>query len=423
MKLLNQEFSTITFEDIVTHCGEKHPEGIQLDYKEDYPQKEVSKLLAAFSNKRGGLIIIGVKENRISGIPESWDGIKINAKLVERVHQQALSVTPLPSYQVRITDEKKGKVFLLIRVNEGDSTPYFVKNDSNVWVRTGNIRNPVGLAEPEWLELLYKKRSRADKARKNYLSIAETVFKSGLELEEKKRLRLIEEAKSKGDGSERNYAKDKLGTEVELCTIAIQPVNPNKAMIRPSEIIDRAKDFRAHNNFCEFPDLNLRPIPEGAMKFEHSHNGYIECQQLYSSGLLHYRFDVKTTDRESGQPIIYCSHILGSLAAMLLASRSFYALVGYQGVIKVGLKLDIKDRNINFFRLTGNNTFFFDTYEEALLPNYKWEYTSDTAELNDTNELMKLYCQIADDIHWSFGYKGIPVAVVQKFLTDIQINF
>jgi len=194
MKLLNQDFTTITFDDIVAHCREKHPEGVQLDYKESYPQSDLSKLFVAFSNKQGGLIIIGVKENRTTGIPETWRGIGIDAKLVERVHQQALSVTPMPSYQVRMTDEKKGMVFLLIRIDEGDSTPYFVKNDSNVWVRTGNIRNPVDIAEPEWLELLYKKRSRADKARKNYLSQAETVFDSGLVLEEKKRIAPMQES-------------------------------------------------------------------------------------------------------------------------------------------------------------------------------------------------------------------------------------
>jgi|CXWL01.1.fsa_nt_gi hypothetical protein len=422
MKILNQDFSTITFDDIVAHCGEKHPEGVQLDYKENYPQKDLSKLFAAFSNTRGGLIIIGVKENRTTGIPETWNGIVIDATLVERVHQQALSVTPLPSYQVRMTDEKSGMIFLLIRIDEGASTPYFVKNDANVWVRTGNIRNPIGIAEPEWLELLYKKRSRAEKARKNYFSVAETVFKSGLELEEKKRLRLIEEAKSKGDGSEKTYAQNKLGTEVEPCTITIQPFYPSKAMIRPLEIIDKARDFRIQNNYCDFPDLNLRPIPEGAMMFKHGHNGYIECQQLYSSGLFYYRFDVKTFDRQSSKPVIYCSYILGSLATILLSSKSFYSLVGYQGVVKLNLELEIKDRNVYFCRLTGNDPFFFDAYQEALLPKYNWEYTFNTSELGDQNELMKLYCQIADDIHWSFGYKGVSVAIVQKFLADNQIN-
>lgn len=423
MKILNKKFSEITFDDIAKHCEEKHPEGIQLDYKEDYPQRDLSKLFAAFSNTRGGLIVIGVEEDRSTGTPKTWNGITLNAKLIETVHQQALSVTPLPSYDVKFTDDKNGMAFLLININEGDSTPYFVKNDSNVWVRTGNIRNPVGLAEPEWLELLYKKRNRADKARKNYLSIAETVFQSGLELEEKKRQRLIEEAKSKKDGSEKHYAQNKLGTEVEMCTVSIQPFNPGKALAKPSEIIDKRNDFRIHTNYCEFPDLNLKPIPEGAMSFRHNYNGYIDNQQLYSTGTLFYRFDVKSSDNNSQRRVVYCSHILGTIATLLLSSRAFYNVFGYQGVLKLNIDLEIKDKNLYFYHLNTGSVFMFDLYEEVLLPKYQWAYSLNTSELNDPNELGKLYQQIADDIHWSFGFNGISTTVVQKFLSDNKIIF
>ncbi|MBS3073660.1 hypothetical protein J4465_02600, partial [Candidatus Pacearchaeota archaeon] len=42
-------------------------------------------------------------------------------------------------------------------------------------------------------------------SRKNYQEIAKNVFDNALEREEKRRLRLIEDAKTKLDGSEKNY--------------------------------------------------------------------------------------------------------------------------------------------------------------------------------------------------------------------------
>ncbi|MCX6784159.1 MAG: ATP-binding protein [candidate division WWE3 bacterium] len=423
MKILNQEINSISFDDVVASCQEKQPEGIELDYKKDFPDKDLSRLIAAFSNTRGGLIIIGVTEDKQTGFPSSWDGISDDAGLIEKTNQLALAVSPLPDFKVRKTDEKNGKVFILIKVYEGDATPYFVKNDSNVWTRTGNIRNLVDIASPEWLDLLYRKRDRSEKARRNYITIADEVFKHGLALEEKLRIRLVEEAKLKGDGSENNYYLKKLGTDTEIFTITILPNYPRSAKVTPRDILENANIFRCTTDFTEFPKQNLRPIPDGVMATSHSFRGDIGCNQIYATGLLYNCFDVLAQNRETGKSVIYISHIIGGLFTTLKSAKLFYNYIGYQGVLKINLTLNLNSKDVNFYRLTGNDPFHWNAEEQALLPNYTWEFTLNTAELNDINEAFGKFFEMVDEIHWNLGFKTVSVELVKDFMKKNRLVF
>jgi len=147
INLLNKPIDDFSFDDIISFCKERHAEGLQIDYKKEFPDKGLAKHFASFSNTRGGLIIVGVEEDD-KGLPIKWEGVKNEGKLIDRVHQNASNIDPIPNYETCITDEKNGRVFLLIRIFEGDQTPYYVQNDSNIWVRTGNISKPIDIASP-----------------------------------------------------------------------------------------------------------------------------------------------------------------------------------------------------------------------------------------------------------------------------------
>ena len=83
-----------------------------MEYKKEFPKKGLAKQIASFCNTRGGLIIIGIEEDEKIGTPKSWVGIENNGKLLERVHQYAAQVEPIPDYKVCTTDEKNGNVFI-----------------------------------------------------------------------------------------------------------------------------------------------------------------------------------------------------------------------------------------------------------------------------------------------------------------------
>jgi predicted HTH transcriptional regulator len=190
MRILTTPIEDITFADIVGFCQEKQIEGTELDYKKDLSEKGLAKHIAAFSNTRGGIMIIGVEEDSKTGVPLKWEGVDNDGKLIDRIHQYAANVTPLPSYTVRVTDEVNGKVFLLLRILEGDSTPYYVRNRSDIWVRLGNISTQ---ASPEDLQRLIGKKEQAAQARAFFISRAEEVSLAALKRAERERRRLVAE--------------------------------------------------------------------------------------------------------------------------------------------------------------------------------------------------------------------------------------
>src|SRR6476469_7751648 len=123
MSLHNKPFHKITFQDVVDLCDAETLESVTLDYKAVLP-RDLSKHFATFSNTLGGLIIIGVEEDPKTGKPFKYEGISFESKLIDQIHQHASNVIPYPTFEVRPTDEVNGKVFILIRILEGDQPPY-----------------------------------------------------------------------------------------------------------------------------------------------------------------------------------------------------------------------------------------------------------------------------------------------------------
>ncbi len=419
MDILTKPITAFQFNDIVEFCQNGHPEGIQIDYKKEYSAKGLEKHFAALSNTRGGVIIIGVEEDKKIGKPISWEGIEDKAQLIERAYQESCNITPIPSIKIHKTNpDKKGKVFILIRVLEGNKTPYYVQNDSNIWIRTGNISNPIDISSPEWTELLVGKQEKALRARSNYLLLADDVYKLALIREEKRRLNLIAEAKRKEDGSERNYYQKQLGEGVSMCIITIQPYFPREAFAKPKEIIDKKHEFAYRDGL---PGDNQEPIPEGTLNFQHNYTGYIECQQFYSKGLIYNNLDILRVD-ESGKKVIYLSRVASRVFIILRTARNFYNLFGYQGVLKLNISLsELVD--IHFRKIVPNGFIDWDDdNEENLLQDYSWEFDLNTIVLNNGEKYKEFFYTLMREIYWNLGYRELSDQLIDQFIKENQLS-
>lgn len=276
MDLHAQDFSTITFQDVVDFCDQKIVENTELDYKMVIPSG-LAKHFAAMSNRYGGLIIIGVEEDPRTGKPSRYDGIVDDGKQIDRVHQMANNVRPLPTYDVRATNEVSGKVFLLIRINEGGAPPYTQVNDPTVYLRTGNITTPLKPSDAEIVRELYAKRETASGARQVNLYRLQGVLRSLYQL---KRL-----------GGE--FGRD--GRLILSIQAYLQPFYPNRELAQPREIhaaldhvrvanqVDQARSFPARED--------IRPIARGilaVLRHPNDRNSY-SVDQIYANGLYwHY---------------------------------------------------------------------------------------------------------------------------------------
>jgi hypothetical protein len=419
MELLSRPINSFTFEDIVEFCRQGYIEGYQLDYKKELPSKGLAKHFAAFSNSRGGVIIIGVEEDK-TGKPAGDEGIAFDGKLVDKIHQYATSVDPRPLYDLHVTNVVKGKVFILVRIYEGDRTPYYVHNEANIYVRSGNITDPISLASPEAVELLVGKKDKARLARENYIRIAKENYEAGLKAEEKKRLKLIAEEKAKtqeGQPLQSQYYQKPLGSEVSMLTILLQPYYPQKALCTPRDIKANIEQIRYHKDGIDFPDLNQKPIQEGVFRFEHNYDGGLSCQQVFSTGLLYLAKDVLRQD--ASRRHIYIETIAVYYVMLLKALTNFYSQFNYQGAIYGYMELEgingaqLKRIVPNGYR---GGTFWHKDEEVPLKNNYLWQIELETSLLHNDLALQDHIIGFIKEIYWSLGYADVSDDLLRAFL-------
>lgn len=95
-------------------------EGYKTELKEKLPEPiEIAKSICAFSNMKGGNIIIGISSNgKATGVENMYEE-------VEKVEKSLSFIIPLPSISAQ-SIKFKNKEILLIEVREGNKKPYYV---------------------------------------------------------------------------------------------------------------------------------------------------------------------------------------------------------------------------------------------------------------------------------------------------------
>src|SRR6266700_429675 len=428
MEILNKPIDTFSFKDVVEFCKLGYREGTQIDYKLDLPKDGLAKHFAAFSNTLGGVIIIGVEEDKKTGIPITWNGVDNDAKRIERIYQWAGDVDPHPLYKVHPTNEENGKIFILVRIYEGERTPYYVQNNANIWVRTGSIGNPIETSSPDWTELLFGKKEKAQLARSNYLNRAKEVFESALRRANFERMRLIRSEYGQNNNLNKDipqsprepfkskYYTQELGSQAAMCTFVLQPFFPARALTEPREIKRRLNEL---NHPASYYNLwnNTEPIPEGVLSFEwNKQTGLISCKQIYATGLLYLSEDVLSV--QADESTISTLIILARLFMSFKHATNFYRLFGYQGGLQGSLTLKgVKETIVYPLEWDNRMRTIIHGVKRALMLDYSWELADlDTLLLFDEKTFQSYFIELAKRIEWDLGYDDTDDNLVKQFL-------
>lgn len=395
MNLLNEELKKIKFEDVVDFCSENVKEGFQLDYKREVP-KDLSKLTAAFANSRGGLIIIGIEEDKDTGVPIKFEGIERASKEMERVNQMVANVDPLPIYDISMTNEKNNKSFILLRIFEGSIPPYYAANDSTIWVRTGDVRTPIKIASKEYAERLSKKRDKAKEKFDRAIVISKEIYLSQLRAGEKERKEKIKRAEKTLEVT--------LGTNVSMLKQIIMPIPPDKELMAVEEIKSNIEKFRVTrpDSINDFPPLDLSPIPGGLGRFRWTDLGTIYTQNIFPNGVLLDSRDVLRCEQD-GSKKIWIGQLGVYIFCFLKQARNFYKEVSYQGALDGVIQLDNLE-DVNAHPIVPSRWSLHIDRKTSLLKVGEWPLRMDTVILNDQEKFMEFYYQILKKISWDFGY-------------------
>jgi len=410
VNLVNENVQTITFEQVQDFCQLGVIENLQLDYKMNKPQ-DISKHIAGFSNAIGGLIIIGVGEDAHSA-PRTWNGINNEDKLTDWVHQMASQVVPLPTYDVAVTDEVAGKVFLLIRIYEGQYAPYVTLSDPTVWVRTGNIRTELKSANREDLLRLVNKGINAETARdqvedKMYEHLNDLVDRYKRDLSRRRA------------ANEQSVPPTKSLSNTSLMSVRLMPYSPSKKLFRLKDYYGdvRTSEFISSNGHGYYSlALSAVPIPEGLASIRYSYRGDHASLQLYDNGAIQSTNDIRESGRDNPTTGgIYVSHILKELVNTLLAANKIYTTTSYNGVIRGTIHLkDVEELYVH--RITAGGTDFDSNEVTSLSDRYEWSLELNTATLTSELELNNFLVETIERVHWDMGVDNPGDEVVKAFI-------
>ena len=427
MDILTKPLNTYSFEEIESFVAEKIPEGDQIDYKREFPKAaDLSRLIAAYSNFLGGVVIVGVECDQDTGLPISAAGIT-NDHHEEFVAQVMGNVSPIPNWEFHQTNEKTGKVICIIRVFEGDETPYRPHNDGNIWMKVGSVKKPVEIASPEATDLLFRKSERAATSRMYNRSRADLNYQSFLKNAERERVK-ERESDIERETIRRSTIQDgdtlppynsniinwTVGDKTAVLKILLQPYYPHGDLLRPLDIEPVVQDTRTRNNIHQFPLYdNWKSMSEGMICFDWDRNdGGITCQQIFANGLIFSATDVRR-DGE-GKSLSHLAWYTSSLYVTLKGASKIYERLGYRGSI-IGSMQVVGVRGLQIYPVI--ETMFPDN-NKSIFDVQSWDIDTDTRILADDVKLKEFITELSRDIHWSFGYKDlqkkITVDVLEK---------
>jgi hypothetical protein len=394
MNLLTKLFEEITFEDVVESCKQGTNESARLDYKGVIPN-DLSKHFATFSNTYGGIIIVGVEEDPKTGKPNKYDGITLDSKGIDRIHQFAANVSPFPRYEVRDTNEVGGKVFILIKIYQGENPPYMSNSDSSIKVRTGNVTTPLKSVDSHELNRLYDRRERATSLRLVTLESSEALFLTALE-------------RTTGEVNEYSmYVPPVSLTQLEEANlrISILPFSPSEPIMDYRWAFDRVSDYRIVNTGVgTFPGMELAAAPGGIYSFRNGSNGKFDYGFVNENGLIDSIENITRLD-QSDKLSVSVAVIVDRVIRQLQVARKLYKMASFNGLLSCVIRFENADGLIPYPIITPGHHYWPDDDLVIISPTHTWKIPLlDTATLNDDAALVPKIIAVAKRIYWGFGF-------------------
>jgi hypothetical protein len=170
MSLWATPIDDLNFSHLDAFLNEHQVEGARLDYKADVP-KELDKLICAFANTTGGIIVLGVDENKSTNEPV-WPpaDARLHVLLPEAVklRDQIFGIAQTniyPPVRVQVSkvipnEHAPGKALVVIRVDMSKEAPHAVEKKQRVYVveKADNVSDRFTFADIDRIEQLFNRR-------------------------------------------------------------------------------------------------------------------------------------------------------------------------------------------------------------------------------------------------------------------------
>lgn len=391
----DKPFQELTFEDVVQFCKKRIPEGKQLDYKYLLPKnyEKFAKVIASFANALGGVVIIGVQDDKNDQPRPPFTGIPYHEKLrntIEDIIQ--VYIDPIVFVNINICVNKTGdRMFVLVQIPQSNLTPHLVGKLKRAYIRTGQSSRPEAIVHPEKLPWLLDHRKKSERLRHILYDKAESHFE--------------------------NYLKTMtVSADGEVvCTLSILPFYPDEPLTsykKLPSLIAQASTRATYGTMAD-PQLPLQAVQDGAAVISNK-RGIYKMTEFNAYGLVMNKQIVSSEEMVNG-------HAASTLRVENLAQNMvlfFHTARKFLDKLNVGGSL--------YFRLKMNNT----RARRALLGRRQATVLEDYLRMDRTftlgdlqTDLPALLENLLHETAWSLGLQ-LPqeelTALLGRLLREIE---
>lgn len=398
-----------TYEELVEFLQKGFAENRNLDYKREIPEKNLSKTIASFANSKGGIIILGVEEDKETGKPIKWEGVDSDTKTREKIDQEISKITPSINCNVIKIDHKenKNKVFYVLNIPEGDNPPYYVINDKSCWIRRGTIRTE---ATPDDLKFLIEKKGKYIREKEILLEQSKIIYNNILEYEFRKN-----NINLKAEDYFKKYPYN------SLINLTAYPVYPNDELDL-KDILRSIHDLKVYyDSSSTFMSSNTKPLMDNLIYFYllNKEQGFFEFQLINKYGFLLNKFNALIHFLENKRKfLINFSYLFLKLYAFLLFLSK---IIKKYKLIKDYI-LEIELLNTSYISYTPiKPLLFYDDLEEFILSKYNFYFKIESFDLIEEKNLIGKYMPyLIKEIYWKIGISNIDDITINKNIEEIK---
>ena len=391
----DKPFHDLTFEDVVRFCEKRLPEGKQLDYKYQLPKnhEKFAKTIASFANALGGVLIVGVQDDRNDKPCPPFTGITYHEKIrnsIEDIIQ--VYIDPLVFVDINVCVSKNGeRMFVVIQIPHSNLTPHLVGKLKRAYIRTGQASRPEVIVHPEKLPWLLDHRKKSENLRHILYDKAERHFE--------------------------NYLKTRtVSADGEVvCTLSLQPFYPEEPLTnykKLPQLIAQAST-RAPYGVMADPELPLQPVQDGIAVIS-NRRGVYKMTEFNAYGLMMNKQIVSSEEMVNGHAAstLRVEKLAQNMVLFFTTARKFLEQLNVGGSL--------------YFRLKMTNTrarrVLFKKHQATVLEDYL--RMDRTLALNDLQtDLPQLLENLLHETAWALGLQLPPEelnAALAKLLREVE---
>lgn len=321
--LFNKPFHDVTFNDVADFCRRGLPEGKQLDYKYMLPKnhEKFAKTIASFANAMGGMIIVGVQDDKNDKPKPPFAGIPYHEKMrncIEDIIQT--HIDPVVFVDINICVSKTGeRMFILINIPQSNLTPHLVGKLKRAYVRTGQSSRPEAIVHPDKLPWLLDHRQKSERLRHILHDKAESHFD--------------------------NYLKTRAACPAgeAVATLSVVPLYPEEPLTDYKRLpaLIKAASTRAPYGVMADPEFPLLPVQDGAAVISNK-RGILKMTEFNAYGLVMNKQIVSSEEMVNGHAAktVRLETLAQNLTLFLLTARKFLEQISFGGPLSFRFKID-----------------------------------------------------------------------------------